>query len=341
MANIVTPITHQVVEKEKVAEVVNNYADSWTTDGTNDEENRKKRMLNYEVITNTYYNLATDFYEFGWGTSFHFAPMAYGENLERAIARHEHYLALKLNLREGMLVADLGCGVGGPMREIATFSGAKIVGVNNNAYQCKRGEYLTQRAGLSNKCSFVKGDFMKLSFEDNSFDAVYGIEAICHAPELDGVYSEIFRILKPGASFGCYEWCMTDKFDPNDPKHLRVKKGIEIGDGIGDLRTIQTVIQTLKKAGFEILLSKDMAGEGVTSWYSPLDGSFSLSGFQRTRIGRYVTDSTLLVLETLGIAPTGTRKVSQLLIEAAEYLVQGAKMEIFTPMFFFVARKPL
>ena len=37
-----------------------------------------------------YYNLATDFYEFGWGQSFHFAPMGFREPLERAIARHEH-----------------------------------------------------------------------------------------------------------------------------------------------------------------------------------------------------------------------------------------------------------
>ena len=30
---------------------------------------------------------------------------------------------------------DCGCGVGGPAREIASFTGAKVIGINNNAYQ--------------------------------------------------------------------------------------------------------------------------------------------------------------------------------------------------------------
>lgn len=46
----------------------------------------------------------------------------------------------------------------------------------------------------------TKGDFMKLreQFGENSFDAVYAIEATCHAPSWEGIYGEIFRVLKPG-----------------------------------------------------------------------------------------------------------------------------------------------
>lgn len=46
----------------------------------------------------------------------------------------------------------------------------------------------------------VRGDFMKLreQFGENSFDAVYAIEATCHAPSWEGVYGEIKRVLKPG-----------------------------------------------------------------------------------------------------------------------------------------------
>ncbi len=32
-------------------------------------------------------------------------------------------------------------------------------------------------------CRFIQGDFMELPFEDNCFDHVYVIEAVCHAPE--------------------------------------------------------------------------------------------------------------------------------------------------------------
>lgn len=37
-------------------------------------------------------------------------------------------------------VLDVGCGIGGPLREIVSFSGASVVGLNNNAYQVKRGQ---------------------------------------------------------------------------------------------------------------------------------------------------------------------------------------------------------
>ena len=67
-----------------------------------------------------------DFYEYGWGESFHFAPRYKNEAVPASLARHEHYLALMLNLGHGQRVVDLGCGVGGPAREIARFCGAHV-----------------------------------------------------------------------------------------------------------------------------------------------------------------------------------------------------------------------
>ena len=63
----------------------------------------------------------------------------------------------------------------------------------------------------------------------------YAIEATCHAPSRQGVYGEIFRVLKPGARFACYEWCLTDKFDKNNLEHQFIKKKIEEGDGLPDM----------------------------------------------------------------------------------------------------------
>lgn len=71
------------------------------------------------------------------GESFHFAHQLHGETLREAIKRHEHYLALKLGIGKGHKVLDVGCGVGGPLREIAMFSGATVTGLNNNEYQVR------------------------------------------------------------------------------------------------------------------------------------------------------------------------------------------------------------
>ena len=105
-----------------------------------------------------------------------------------------------MGLKPGMRVLDVGCGVGGPAREIAQFTDATIVGINNNDFQIGRARKYTKRAGLENLVTYQKGDFMKLveQFGENSFDAVYAIEATVHAPSWEGVYGQILRILKPG-----------------------------------------------------------------------------------------------------------------------------------------------
>ncbi|KAF5016668.1 hypothetical protein F66182_11578, partial [Fusarium sp. NRRL 66182] len=150
------------------------------------EATREARRAEYATLTRHYYNLATDLYEYGWGTSFHFCRFAYGEPFRQAIARHEHYLAHSMGLKEGMKVLDVGCGVGGPAREIVKFAGVNVVGFNNNDYQIQRATRYAEREGLSDKLTFQKGDFMQMPFPDNSFDAVYAIEATVHAPSLEG-----------------------------------------------------------------------------------------------------------------------------------------------------------
>jgi sterol 24-C-methyltransferase len=96
----------------------------------------------------------------GWGESFHFAPMYVDSNFKQNIARHEDFLALKLGLKATDLCIDVGCGVGGPMREIAKFSGAQVVGLNNNAYQVERCNYLAKKYGLAEKVSVIKVYFV-------------------------------------------------------------------------------------------------------------------------------------------------------------------------------------
>ena len=76
-------------------------------------------------------------YEWGWAQSFHFSRFYKGESFAASLARHEHYLAAQMNLRPKMRVLDIGCGVGGPAREIARFADVEIIGLNNNDFQVR------------------------------------------------------------------------------------------------------------------------------------------------------------------------------------------------------------
>ena len=119
------------------------------------EADREARTKEYATLTRHYYNLATDLYEWGWGGSFHFCRFAYGEPFYQAIARHEHFLAHNIGIKEGMRVLDVGCGVGGPAREIAKFTGANIVGLNNNDYQIQRATRYAKNEKLEDRKSVV------------------------------------------------------------------------------------------------------------------------------------------------------------------------------------------
>jgi len=306
---------------------------------------RQKRESNYRDLVQHYYNLATDFYEYGWGESFHFGTRFVGEGFQESLRRMEYYLASKLELDDSQKVLDLGAGVGGPMRNIARFTGAKITGVNISEYQIRVGERHNKRQYLDHLCNFVQSDFMNLSaIPDESYDAAYTIEACCHSPYRVVVFREVFKKLKPGSLFAGYDWVMTDRYDSKNRKHVSVKEGIEVGNGLPNLATPKVVLDALKKAGFKIVEAKDVQeisnNPGEIPWYESLGGSLTIKGFRRTKLGRNMTTVLVTILESLRIAPKGTTKVQNLLNATADDLYDGGKLGIFTPSYYFLAQKP-
>lgn len=54
----------------------------------------------------------------------------------------------------------------------------------------------------------------------------------CHAQKLEDPYAEIYRTLKPGGYFACYEWLTTEKYDESNPKHKSIMLGLEVRNAI-------------------------------------------------------------------------------------------------------------
>lgn len=50
------------------------------------------------VTSCSFYNLVTDFYEYGWGQSFHFAPRRKNEYFRESIRRAEYVLASRIEV---------------------------------------------------------------------------------------------------------------------------------------------------------------------------------------------------------------------------------------------------
>ncbi|EAU81938.1 sterol 24-C-methyltransferase [Coprinopsis cinerea okayama7 len=321
----------------RVQNRVENYTKFWKKDlKTEGQSDNDARLDKYTDVVNGYYDGATQLYEYGWSQSFHFSRFYKGEAFAASLARHEHYLAAQMKLRPGMRVLDVGCGIGGPAREIAQFSDVEIVGLNNNEFQVQRARRYTKQAGLEGNVTFVTGDFMKLveQFGADSFDAVYAIEATVHAPSWEGVYGEIFKVLKPGGVFGVYEWCMTDEWDPSIPSHKELAHRIELGNGIPEMRPLRQARRALQDVGFKIEHEEDLAARpDPVPWYYPLEGDFSkaqtawdyLTVWRTSWSGQLVTHNVLRAMEWIGLVPKGTHDVGESLRLAAAALVEAGQ----------------
>jgi sterol 24-C-methyltransferase len=237
------------------------YRDIWgSADLANDtEEQRRARNQHADKLNEAYYDFITDHYEGGWGDKFHFCGYFPGESWETAQSRHEHHLALMTDIKAGMRVLDVGCGVGGPAREMAKFTGCFVTGVTINDLHVERSNEYNRDQGLQEQVHMVKGNFVDLPFGDGEFDRAYATEALCCAPDMDRAYAEVFRVLKPGGVLGMLDWVVTDQYDDGNELHRRIRNEIERGGSVPHLTSVQAHVDALERAGFEMVVEEDRA----------------------------------------------------------------------------------
>jgi sterol 24-C-methyltransferase len=133
---------------------------------------------------------------------------------------------------------------------------------------------------------------------------------------------------------------MTDDWDPSIPMHRELARGIEQGDGIPEMRTIQQAKKAMQTVGFELEHSEDLAERGdQIPWYYPLEGDLSkaqtawdlLTVWRIHWTGRLVTRNAMRAMEFVRFIPQGTCDVAEQLETALKYLVQGGQTKVFSP----------
>ena len=303
------------------------------------------RSYDHTETVNDYYSLCSEIMQVGWNESLHFAPLRPGESVEESIVRLQRLMIAKLELEAGMTVIDVGCGVGGPMRRVARESGARVVCLNNNEQQLQQARRKNIEAGLDHLAQYERCNFMDMSrFEADSFDAAYAIESTCHAPDKQGAFAEIFRVLKPGALFWGQEMCLTNAYDPGRARHRAIKEELMRGIALDDIATFAEVNRALEAVGFDVVeaMDRDVQEGPSTPWYQPMEDRSGTvrNALLRTPFGRSAMVGGLKLAEALRIVPKGSCGVAQLLHRTAHAYVAGGKAGIFTPLYCFLARKP-
>jgi SAM-dependent methyltransferase len=102
-------------------------------------------------------------------------------------------------LQPGERVADLGCGAGTDTLVAAQMVGpaGHVTGVDMTPEMLARARAAAASMGAAN-VDFVEGEIERLPFADRSIHVVISNGVIDLVPDKDAVFSEIFRVLRPG-----------------------------------------------------------------------------------------------------------------------------------------------
>lgn len=160
------------------------------------------------------------------------------------------------HLSSGNSVLDLGCGPGSiTVGLAAAVTPGEVIGIDIEPSQIALGRDRAKSVGLEN-CRFETGSVYELPILDCSVDAVYGHTILMQFSDLDPVFAEIQRVLKPGGFVGFREVDIGASFFHSETSALRevmitLRRSILHNDGNPDIgRALPSI---LSSAGFEIL----------------------------------------------------------------------------------------
>jgi SAM-dependent methyltransferase len=111
-----------------------------------------------------------------------------------------------LDLRPGRVVADLGCGHGGPGLWAAQQTGATLIGIDLSPAGIELARRRAAQLGLQARASFAAGDLTATGLPDASCDAVMSMDVLPFVPDTAAAVREVARILRPGGRFAFTTW---------------------------------------------------------------------------------------------------------------------------------------
>jgi len=118
-------------------------------------------------------------------------------------ATREH--AAYADIKPGMRVLEIGCGIGGASRYLAEAMGCRVSAIDITPECIDVARELTRRCGLGAKIEFRQADATELPFGNTQFDHVWSHNVTMNIKDKAKLTAEVARVLKPGGHYSCWE----------------------------------------------------------------------------------------------------------------------------------------
>ena len=152
------------------------------------------------------------------------------------------------NLQPGEVVVDFGCGAGIDVILAAhkIGPGGKVIGVDSTPQMIERAKQAVAEASLTDIVKLRVDDMGRLELPDSFADVVMSNCVINLCPDKESVYSEAFRILKPGGRLAISDIIYTGKIDTQVQERFQSTWAGCVGGAIEEERYLEII----KKTGF-------------------------------------------------------------------------------------------
>jgi len=302
-------------------------------------------------VANSFYNLASDFYEYGWGDSFHFGNRQRHEGHEVAIRNSQNFVSQKLRVKDMDRVLDMGCGIGGPLRGVVRATGANVTGLTINQHQINRAYEITRSLPdwIQKRSHFVKQDYLKIQgMELEAYDAAFYMESSLHCENRTKTFSEVYKLLKPGGRLVAMEYVTLPGWNPNDAEHKELMRQHLYGNGAAKTPSIEEDLEMFRAAGFEVREHFDymawgskLYGDRDWPWWADLQFNYWPQLLPAHPWIRHPLPALLRALAYIGLVPEDVPKAAELMNYGGDGLSGLGKVGAITPQYCVVAVKPL
>jgi tocopherol O-methyltransferase len=221
---------------------------------------RSSRPISSEAVANHYQELDRIYREV-WGEHVHHGLWLTGkESPGEAVEQLVELVAKEADIRPGCNALDIGCGYGATARALATRHGATVTGLTITPAQY---EFAVATTKGDNPRYFLR-DWLANELPDSSFDAAYAIESTEHMEDKKRVFTEAYRVLRPGAKLVVCAWIAGDPVGPSAKRHLLepiCREGRLPGMG-----TEADYHELMSEAGFVDVRAQDVSKQVRATW---------------------------------------------------------------------------